>query len=100
MKGPVHTVVFDVGGVLVDWHPDYLYRSLIPDEAQRHQFLTSICDDRWNLRQDAGQSLPQAVIELAVRHPQQAELIAAWWTRWPEMLSDCDRDVLRLAAHI
>jgi len=100
MKGPVDAVVFDVGGVLVDWHPNYLYRSLISDEAQRHQFLTSICDDRWNLRQDAGQSLPQTVIELAARHPQQAELIASWWTRWPEMLSDCDRDVLRLARRL
>ena len=100
MNGPVDAVVFDIGGVLVDWHPDYLYRSLIPDNAQRHEFLTRICDDRWNLLQDAGQSLPQAVIELAARHPRQAELIAAWWTRWPEMLSDCDRDVLHLARRL
>lgn len=100
MNGPVRAVVFDVGGVLVDWHPDYLYRSLIPDDAQRHQFLTSICDDRWNLLQAAGQSLPEAIIELADRHPQQAELIAAWWTRWPEMLSDYNHDVLRLARRL
>ena len=100
MTGSVDAVVFDVGGVLVDWHPDYLYRSLIPDDAQRHQFLTSICDDRWNLLQEAGQSLPAAVIELAGRYPQHAELIAAWWTRWPEMLSDYDRDVLHLARRL
>ena len=49
------TVVFDLGGVLIDWEPRYLYRQLLPDEAAVEDFLARICPLEWNERQDAGQ---------------------------------------------
>lgn len=83
---PATVVVFDLGGVLIDWNPDYLYRELIPDSDQRHEFLTRVCTPEWNHEMDAGRSVREAVAALADAHPDRAALVAAWWTRWPEML--------------
>lgn len=79
-------VVFDLGGVLIDWSPEYLYRKLIPDADERREFLTTICTPQWNHEMDEGRSVPEAVAALAVAHPDYGALVGAWWTRWPEML--------------
>ena len=80
-------VVFDLGGVMVDWNPHHLYRSLIPDDDERERFLTEICNPAWNHSLDRGHDPREAIPELVRRHPDQADLINAWWDRWPEMLS-------------
>jgi 2-haloacid dehalogenase len=80
------TVVFDLGGVLIDWDPRYLYRRLFDDEAAMERFLSEICTPLWNHQQDAGRSWHEAVAMLSAQHPQHAELIGAFHTRWPEML--------------
>lgn len=80
------TAVFDLGAVLIDWDPNYLYESLIPDPDDRHRFLTAVCTPEWNHAMDAGLSVPDSVDALAADHPEDAALIKAWWTRWPEML--------------
>ena len=79
-------VVFDLGGVLFDWNPDYLYRKLIADEAERKWFLANICNGEWNVQQDGGRSLSEATAVLSARHPDHAELISAFYARWTEML--------------
>lgn len=86
-NGSVKAVVFDVGGVLLDWNPEYLYRRLIPDEAERRRFLTEVCNPEWNLGQDAGRAWAEAVAELTARFPEQAELIAAYDQRWEDMVA-------------
>ncbi|MFP6741730.1 MAG: HAD family phosphatase [Alphaproteobacteria bacterium] len=88
MKTSVDAVVFDLGGVLIDWDPRYLYRKLFPgDEAAMEHFLSAIIDVEWNLRQDAGRSFAAAVAEASTRHPQYASLIKAYDSRWEEMLN-------------
>jgi 2-haloacid dehalogenase len=79
-------VVFDLGGVLVDWDPRHLYRKLIEDEAEMERFLAEVCTGEWNRRQDAGRPFAEAVAELAARRPEASRLIEAYWERWPEML--------------
>ncbi|AMO97025.1 HAD hydrolase, IA, variant 3 family protein [Collimonas fungivorans] len=79
-------VVFDLGGVLFDWNPDYLYRKLIADEAERKWFLANICNGEWNVQQDGGRSLSEATAVLSARHPDHAHLIGAFYARWTEML--------------
>lgn len=79
-------VVFDFGGVLIDWDPRHLYRKLIPDEASIERFLTTVCTRQWNERQDEGRPWSEAVAELVERHPTQRSLIEAYWHRWPEMI--------------
>ena len=81
----VTAVVFDLGGVLVDWNPEYLYGELIPDPDERYEFLTTICTPQWNYEMDEGRSAPESVAVLADAHPDRRALIEAWWTRWPEM---------------
>ncbi|WP_045765313.1 HAD family hydrolase [Xanthomonas albilineans] len=82
----IDTVVFDLGGVLIDWNPRYLYRRLFAQEAQMEHFLREICSPQWNERQDAGRPWHEAVAELSALHPAHAPMIAAYHARWPEML--------------
>jgi len=85
--GALDTVVFDLGGVLADWDPRYLYRELFDgDEAAMEHFLATVCTPAWNHGMDAGRPRAQAVAELVGLHPDQADLIWAWVERWPEML--------------
>jgi 2-haloacid dehalogenase len=83
----VQAVVFDLGGVMIDWNPRHLYRKLFDgDEAGMERFLEEVCTQEWNTRLDAGRSFAEAVDELSAAHPDQADLIRAWHARWPEML--------------
>ncbi len=79
-------LIFDLGGVVLDWNPRHLYRKLIPDEVAREWFLTEVCSPAWNLQMDTGKPSAEAVAELSARFPGQAGLISAYWDRWPEML--------------
>jgi 2-haloacid dehalogenase len=81
-------VVFDLGGVLVDWDPRHLYRSLFDDEAEMERFLAEVTTQAWNLEQDRGRPFAEAIAELSREHPDRAELIEAFWSRWPEMLGE------------
>ncbi len=83
---PINTIIFDLGGVLIDWNPRYLYRSIFKTEAEIDRFLDTICTGAWNAEQDRGRSLREATESLAAEHPEWAEEIRAYYGRWPEML--------------
>ena len=83
---PVKAVVFDLGGVLIDWDPRYLYRKLLDDEATVEEFLATVCTPEWNAEQDRGRPFAEGVAELVERHPVHAAAITAYHERWPEML--------------
>ena len=92
--GPVEAVVFDIGGVLLDWDPRYLYRSLLPDETSVERFLAEVCTPSWNAAQDAGRDWDEAVATLTARFPEHADLIRAYHERWPEMVSGVFEDTV------
>lgn len=79
-------MVFDLGGVLIDWNPRYLYRKLLPDKAAVEAFLAEVCTQAWNEQQDAGRPTAEATAELVGRFPHHAALIGAYYGRWDEML--------------
>jgi len=81
------TVVFDLGGVLIDWNPRHLYRKLIPDETEMEYFLAEVCSPAWNLEQDRGRTWKAATELLCAQHPDKTELISAYRGRWEEMLN-------------
>ncbi|MGF6816425.1 2-haloacid dehalogenase [Paraburkholderia atlantica] len=83
----IKTVVFDFGGVLIDWSPEYLYRELIPDESERRWFLTHVCSMDWVIRQDGGQPIVEATDELIAQFPDHAPLIRAFYERWHQMVA-------------
>jgi 2-haloacid dehalogenase len=78
------TIVFDFGGVLVDWDRDYLYRKLIPDANLRTHFLTEIM--RFNERFDLGEPHQQIIDDHVQRFPANEALIRAYYARWDEMI--------------
>ena len=80
-------VVFDLGGVLIDWDPRYLYRKLLADEAAVEEFLATVCTPEWNAELDRGRPFAEGVAELVERHPEHAAAIAAYHERWPEMVA-------------
>jgi 2-haloacid dehalogenase len=80
-------VVFDLGGVLLDWNPRYLYRKLLADDAAVEEFLGAVCTQAWNEQQDAGRPLAEATAALIAEHPHRADLIRCFYERWEEMLA-------------
>lgn len=83
---PDQAIVFDLGGVLIDWDPRHMYRKLFADEAEMERFLTGIATLEWNGRHDAGRPWREGVDTLSSQYPEHADLIAAYWERWEEML--------------
>ncbi len=84
---PLRALVFDLGGVVVDWNPRHLYRKLFPgDERGMQFFLSHVCNGEWNARHDAGRPFAEGIAELQAQHPEHTALIAAYWERWDEML--------------
>jgi 2-haloacid dehalogenase len=79
--------VFDLGGVLIDWNPRYLYRQLFDgDDPAMEHFLANVCTGEWNDRQDEGRTFAEACSTLKLAHPAHAEMIDAWFERHAEML--------------
>jgi 2-haloacid dehalogenase len=79
--------VFDLGGVLIDWNPRYLYRKLFDgDDAAMEHFLANVCTSDWNTRQDGGRTLAEAGAIVKAEHPEHARMIDAWQERYEEML--------------
>lgn len=91
---PIGAVVFDVGGVLLDWDPRYLYRSLLPDEESVERFLAEVCTPSWNAAQDAGRDWDEAVAVLTAQFPEYADLIRAYHERWPETVAGAFEDTV------
>jgi 2-haloacid dehalogenase len=87
---PVEAVVFDVGGVLLDWNPRHLYRKLFADEAEMEWFLGEVCTPAWHAPHDRGVSTAASCAELAARHPHLSELIWAWSRRSEDMIGGVD----------
>jgi 2-haloacid dehalogenase len=80
-------VVFDVGGVLLEWDPRHLYRKLFAgDDNAMEQFLGSVCTEEWNERQDAGRTFAEGAAELLSVHADKADLIHAFGRRFDEMI--------------
>jgi 2-haloacid dehalogenase len=81
-------VVFDLGGVLIDWDPRHLYRKLFAgDEAAMEHFLATVCTHEWHRHHDAGRSFAEGARLLKAEHPDKAELIDAFGNREGEMMA-------------
>jgi len=87
-KSVRNIVVFDLGGVLIDWDPRHLYRKLFNgDEPAIEHFLSTVCTHEWNRAQDAGRSFAEGARLLKRQHPDKAELIDAYHARFDEMIA-------------
>jgi 2-haloacid dehalogenase len=84
---PIDAVVFDIGGVLLDWNPRYLYRKLFDDEDAMNRFLDEVCTMEWHAAHDLGMPFAVSCARLADEHPEHADMIWAWGRRSEEMIA-------------
>lgn len=92
----IDTIIFDLGGVLIDWNPEYVFSKLIPDPEKRQYFFDHICTHEWNIEQDAGRSLADATNLLLAQWPEWETEIRAYYGRWEEMLGGPLHDTVDL----
>ncbi len=84
----IKNIIFDFGGVLVDWNPEYLYNEVFDNREDMNYFLSEICNSEWNTMQDAGQTLAKGTELLKQKHPEYSNLIAMYYNKWEVMLKD------------
>ena len=90
------TIIFDLGGVLIDWNPRYLYRKLFDDEGEMEWFLQHVCNDSWNIAQDAGRSFEEATELLVPQFPEYEKEIRAYFSRWSEMIGGHYQEIVEI----
>ncbi|GAA3969899.1 HAD family hydrolase [Mucilaginibacter dorajii] len=84
----INTIIFDLGAVLIDWNPHYMYRTIFDDEQEMLDFLANVCTSDWNEDQDAGRSLQEGTDLLVAKFPEHEANIRAFYSRWIEMLGE------------
>jgi 2-haloacid dehalogenase len=90
------TIIFDLGGVLIDWNPEYLYRKIFTDEAEMRYFLKEVATPHWNEEQDGGRPIAEATEMLIKEHPKYEAEIRAFYGRWTEMLGGVIPETLEI----
>lgn len=83
----IDTLIFDLGGVLVDWNPEYVYKNVFQDEAKRNWFLTEVCSPEWNIEQDAGRTIAEAEALKIAEYPEYETEIKLFYKDWEHMFS-------------
>ncbi len=80
-------IVFDLGGVLIDWQREHLYKKMFAgNEAGMQYFLDEVCSLEWNAQMDCGYPFARAIEERVKLFPEYEDYIRAYWTRWEEMV--------------
>ncbi|MDA8947526.1 HAD family phosphatase [Flavobacteriaceae bacterium] len=83
----IKNIIFDLGGVLVDWNPEYVYLDVFDGDQKKMQwFFDEVCTFDWNENQDAGYPIAQATADRIKLFPQYEEWIRMFYGRWEEML--------------
>lgn len=91
----IDTIIFDLGGVLIDWNPEYVYLDVFKGDREKMQwFFDHICTHDWNENQDAGYPLAKATEERVALFPEHEEWIRMFYGRWVEMLGDAIFDTV------
>ena len=85
----IKTIIFDLGGVLIDWNPEYLYLDIFEgDRVKMNAFFEQVCTMDWNENQDAGYPLSKATEDRIALFPEYETLIKIYYGRWEEMLGE------------
>ena len=97
MNSKIETIIFDLGGVLVDWKPEYVYRKVFNNDEKKVQwFLNTVCTPEWNIEQDAGRTIEEGVNIKIKEFPQYEEWIRLFYNEWHNMFSGPIQDNVEL----
>jgi len=94
------TIIFDLGGVLIDWNPRYMYRTIFDTEADVEGFIRDVVTMDWNEEQDGGRSIADANAILIAKFPQWKSEINAYYDRWEEMLGGPIKETVDILTQI
>ena len=100
MSKNIDTVIFDLGGVLIDWNPEYVFRQVFEEEEEMRYFFEEVCTSEWNLQQDAGRPLKEATEEKVREFPEYEAAIRAYYGRWENMLGGAIQGTVRILEQI
>ena len=93
----IDTIIFDLGGVLIDWNPEYVYLDVFNGDREKMKwFFDNICTHDWNENQDAGYPLAKATEERVALFPEHEELIRMYYGRWVDMLGEAISDTVEI----
>ena len=92
----IENIIFDFGGVLLDWNPRYLYRSFFGDKKEMEYFLAHVCTEEWNAEQDRGRPFSGGIKFLQFQHPEYREAIQLFADQWETMLKSDLPDSIQL----
>jgi 2-haloacid dehalogenase len=92
----INTIIFDLGAVLIDWNPHYMYRTLFSDEEEMKNFLATVCTSEWNEEQDGGRTVQEGTDLLVKQYPEHEANIRAFYSRWEEMLGEPFWDTIEI----
>ncbi len=96
MPSPIKAIIFDFGGVLIDWSPHNLYKAYLPDTAAIDAFLEEIDFYNWNAQQDKGRSFAEAVAIQSAKFPHRADLIKAYAENWINSITGINQGTVDL----
>lgn len=96
----IEAVVFDLGGVLIDWDPRYVYRQMFADPGDMEAFLGSVCTSDWHRAHDLGADIRQSCEQLALRYPEHRDMIMVWAERGEEMVAGQFDDTVELLSEL
>ena len=84
----IKNIIFDFGGVLVDWNPHYLFDKYFNDIEEANYFVENVCNSEWNAEMDGGKPFAQAVKERTAMFPKYAEALKLYQTNWMDTMGD------------
>ena len=97
----IKNIIFDLGGVLIDWNPEYVYLEVFDGDRKKMEwFFEEICTMDWNENQDAGYPIEQATEERVKMFPQYEEWIKMYYGRWEEMLGEPIAGTVEILNHL
>jgi 2-haloacid dehalogenase len=97
MSNKIETIIFDLGGVLVDWKPEYVYRKVFDGNEKKVQwFLNTICTSEWNAEQDAGRTIKEGITLKVAEFPEYKNLIEHFYKEWHNMFSGAIKENVQI----
>ena len=97
----IKNIIFDLGGVLIDWNPDYVFLSAFKDDQIKlKEFYEKVCTFEWNENQDAGYSIKKATEDRIKIFPEYEDQIRMYYGRWEEMIGGEMTEVVRILKKI
>ena len=92
--------LFDLGGVFFDWDPEYFFTNIFTDNKERKYFLKNICNDAWNVQQDAGRSIVDAELELIPKFPKYEKQIKMYYANHRNMIKNTFKESIAILDYL